>query len=525
MKNRNGRRFCLGFQWDTASWEDAPAWIDSLFGLLGGQRVHWNLSVSKRRPSLIKALRTRVEAKGDMISAIGFAGACHPLLNLDELEKELSWLLKNPWETGITDQMDLRPTILIPRMADLARPDAWKLYCKHGFALIGIGGLSGSPLIPVGGCFTVTRLRIASGENPNRTSRQLRRLLATRGDIFVLLDLSGLKDAGPLESIIGELSDRERFSLITEVEHSTTASAPPPGAFCADWSSLPLPTLHSRLDAIAGIARKKKKKNEEYCELLSALGREEAVPSPDSGRAEGSANAMRLVAHMQGEVTLAGRAFDVRLHGGRFHGITRRGVDLLPAISARSYVRVDRTTTHFKTRSSFSFEGEDGTGLREELGFGGQDGALLSIEYSFRDDTPFLQISVEICYPRMADGATVEEYAPFGLVLKELARGEEATVEASAPDGSASSIGLSGNGSVVLPGAEHRVKLAGGGCIVLCYAPREARRWGIPSFRVIRVRGRRLLEVNPFGSYAPTAGAALGGKRETFCLLLGVEEA
>jgi hypothetical protein len=229
---------------------------------------------------------------------------------------------------------------------------------------------------------------------------------------------------------------------------------------------------------------------------------------------------------MLGEVALAGTAFDVRLNGGRFYGLTRRGVDLLPAMPARSYVRIDRTITHFKTRSSFSFEGEDGTGLREELGFGGQDSASLNVEYSFRDDSPLLTIDVDVCFPLLADGAVVDEYAPFGLVLRELAKGETATVEARAPDESTSSVTLSGSdGWVALPGAEHTVKLAAGGSAVLRYAPRDARRWGIPFFRIVRVRGKRFLEVNPFGSYAPTAGAALSRRREKFSLLLGVEEA
>ena len=94
MKRRNGRRVCLGFQWDAGSWEDAPLWCDYLFTRLDRQRVHWNLPAFppdgpvRKRASLAKSLHDRIERSGDALASMGFSGACHPLLNLDELEEK-----------------------------------------------------------------------------------------------------------------------------------------------------------------------------------------------------------------------------------------------------------------------------------------------------------------------------------------------------------------------------------------------------------------------------------------------------
>jgi hypothetical protein len=235
---------------------------------------------------------------------------------------------------------------------------------------------------------------------------------------------------------------------------------------------------------------------------------------------------MRLVAHMLGDVALAGSDFDVKLSGGRFCGITRRGSWLLPPRAAVSYLCVRGRTTPFRTLSSFSFEGENGTGLREELGIEGKDGGALSIEYSFRDDSPLLSVTAEITYPRFAAAHMVEEYAPLAITLASLPKGENVTLEAIAPDESAASITLSEkSGWVLLPGAVHRMARADGGWIHLRFSARDGKRWGIPFFRVVKARGGRFLEMNPFGSYAPVPAAVLAGKRESFSLLLGLRDA
>ena len=129
-----------------------------------------------------------------------------------------------------------------------------------------------------------------------------------------------------------------------------------------------------------------------------------------------------------------GRDFDVKLSGGRFCGITQHGSWLLPSRPALSYLRMQGRTTPFRTLSSFSFEGENGTGLREELGIEGENGTRLSIEYSFCDDSPLLSVNAEISYPRLGAARVVEEYAPLAIALAQLPKGGSVTIEAIAPD-------------------------------------------------------------------------------------------
>ena len=135
---------CLGFRWDASSWETVPSLWDTLFTWLGERKVHWNLPAlpaetpARRKASIVKTLLSRIESRGDTVTAMGYSGSPHCLLSLDELDRELSWGLKNPWGTGISDLMGLRPTILVPRVADLGRSAAWELYSEHGFRLVGV---------------------------------------------------------------------------------------------------------------------------------------------------------------------------------------------------------------------------------------------------------------------------------------------------------------------------------------------------------------------------------------------------
>ena len=162
---------------------------------------------------------------------MGFSGACHPLLNLDELDKELSWGLKNPWGTGLTDVLNLRTRVLIPRVADLVRPGALKLYAERGFTLVGICDV---PAHGSGACgdgfFKAIRFDVASAGSADPDLRSIRRLISSAEDVFVLLDLTGLAATGPLELLTEELigpllgSDSFSFSLIAD------SSTPPPPA-------------------------------------------------------------------------------------------------------------------------------------------------------------------------------------------------------------------------------------------------------------------------------------------------------
>ena len=532
----NGRQVCLGFLWDPASWEIVPSLWDFLFEWLGERRVHWNLPALpgqtsvRKKASIARTLRSRIESRGDGVTALGYSGSPHSLLSLDELDRELSWGLKNPWGTGIVDLLGFRPAILIPRVVDLARPGAWNLYGEHGFRLVGVfpEAWDRLPQAPVG-CLSFLRVRVSSCTPKSPEARCVRRLLGSSSDVRLQLDLSGISDAAALQSLLEDPPGifGGRLPLLSPLPEPAAELPPKPAAALRrlDWSPLSVPGLHSVLDETAGMSRKKRKKNEEYDALLNRLGSTADGTARADSESRDPHRQLRLVAHMLGEVSLTGSHFDVRIRGGRFCGVTRQGKDLMPLHPALSFIRMGKSLWSFKTLSSFSFESERGTGLREELGLDGKDGALIRIEYAFREDSPLLSINLEVRFPDLPAGAQVDEYAPIEIALRTLKKGEPAAIEVSAPDGSSSSVEVSEkSGTVFAPGAWHRIRRPDGGWIVLQFSS-AGHTWGLPSFRVARARGGRILEMNPFGSYLPAPGSLLSGRCARFSLSLGLEDA
>jgi hypothetical protein len=534
------RQVCLGFQWDPSSWETVPLLWGSLFELLGDRNVHWNLPAMpgdtpvRRRAAALKTLRGRIESRADVVTAMGYSGSPHCLLSLDELDRELSWGLKNPWGTGLADLMDIRPAILIPRVADLGRAGAWKLYAEYGFRLVGVfpEPHDRPPPAPAG-CLPFLKVDAASCVPGSPELRRVRRLLGQPSSVFVLVDLSGSPDPAVLHALLEGPSGLfgGRAAAFTHLPDPAVELPAKPAAALRrlDWSPLSIPRLHSILDDTGALSRKKRKKTEEFDSLLKRLGSSGRDLAQRDGRVAQDGTdprrQMHLLAHMLGEVSLAGSLFDVHLHGGRFCGVTRQGRDLMPLQAAQSFIRSGRSLWTFRTLSSFSFESERGTGLREELGVDGKDGTRILVEYAFREDSPLLTVSLEARFPGFPPGAQVDEYAPIAIALRTLKKGETAAVDVSAPDGSGTSVEISEeSGSLFVPGALHRIRRPDGGWIVLEFAS-AGRAWGLPSFRVARARGSRFLEANPFGSYLPLPGSALGGMSARYSFRLGLEDA
>ena len=500
-------------------------------------KVLWNIPAIpsdiavRKKAAILKPIRSRIEASGDAVTAMGFSGASHPLLNIDELEREVSWGLRNPWATGVTDVLGIRPRTMVPRVADVLRPAAWKLYADHGFGLIGI---SPDPVArrpeAAAGCRLFTCIAVSSWTPGSTAAQRLRRQLSSSPEVFLLLDLSGVKDPEAVRLVLaapaGVFGGRQpEFSPFDE---PTEALPSGPPARCArlDWSPLSPAGLRAALAGTAGVSRKKRKKNEEYDSLLGRMGSVGDGAAPGAARPHDPRRQLRLVAHMLGDVSLAGSGFDVRLQGGRFSGIMRQGRELMPVRPARSFVRARGSLWQYRTVSSFSFESDHGTGLREELRIDGREDSVVSIEYSFRDDSPLLSIALEIQFPELPLGAAVDEYAPLALPLRLLKRGESATIEIAAPDGSTSSVEVSEEtGSLFAPGAQHRIRRGDGGWIVLHFSTPGGSAWGLPSFSVTRNRGTRVLEANPFGSFTPQPGRTVSGRHECFSLRLGLEDA
>jgi hypothetical protein len=94
-----------------------------------------------------------------------------------------------------------------------------------------------------------------------------------------MLDLSGLTDKGPLEYavevLLGPLMERGdgAFSILPYPPRPAEGGAGPAPGSHPDWSPIPNPLLRTRIEAASGYARRKRKKTEEYHDLLFLLAR------------------------------------------------------------------------------------------------------------------------------------------------------------------------------------------------------------------------------------------------------------
>ena len=414
---------------------------------------------------------------------MGCTGACQPVLGLGELDREIAWGLRNPWSTGLVDVLEQRPVAAVPRLVDLERPGAAEPFLRHGLRLVGIAD---------GGPFVVTAhhgLRVfpyarvpVPGVGRTRLDADLRRLLASDGDVFVMLDLAALPPApGAAAPLIETLAERvlgcgRRVVPLAEVALDAQQYADRQAVSGAgSWRLFPAIPLRRRIASVERARQKRRRHAEETRDLLARLSA--ATPDPPSPPPEAPRRYTDrgLIAHMQGETTLAGAAFDVCLAGGRFCGLVRGREALTPQRPAGSWVRAGGRTIAARGRSAFSFEGDGGTGLREDLVL--EPGGSLVVDYAFRADDAVLTVEGSWIFPGLSAGAVVEEWAPLVLALADLAPGQDIGVDFEAPDGSTgASVLAERDGWRTVAGSRFRVKA--GDREVLLEARGGAPAWG-----------------------------------------------
>jgi len=531
-----GRRLLVGVQWDAACWTRAPLLVDRILRLLHGVPLHWNLPAfpsDEADPSpLAEVLRERLASAGDSLIAMGCTGACQPVLGLAELDREVAWGLRNPWSTGIVDVLGKRPSAIAPRLADLDRPGAAALFLRRGLALVGTAAAH-RPLSFAGHygvrVFPFTRLPLA-GAGRASLDADLRRLLAIAGDVFLMIDLGALPAAPAAASpLIESFAERVLGSGRTVVTLADAALGgelrQPAGgratAETAEWRNFPAALVRRRLEAAESLRRRKRKPTDETRELLALLSAATREPEAPTSIAPKRHADRGLIAHMQGETTLSGETFDVRFAGGRFCGLVRGRESLTPARPAVSLLRVDGRTLAARGRSAFSFEGDDGTGLREDLAI--EPGGSVVVDYAFRGDHPFLAVEASFTFPTLPPEAVVEEWTPFAFALAEASPGREASVAFETPDGSTGTcLVAEGDGWRPAAGSIFRVK-AGAAEIELTSGSGGIPAWGVFLFRIARAGpGRRVLEVSPFGTAGPVPAAALAGTSATRGFTIGL---
>jgi hypothetical protein len=531
-----GRRLLVGVQWDAACWTRAALVADRILRVLHGVPLHWNLPAfppaDAGASTLAEVLRERLASAGDSLIAMGCTGACQPALGLVELDREIAWGLRNPWSTGLVDVLGRRPAAIAPRLADLDRPGAAALCLHHGLALVGTAAgdlplsFSGHYGVRV---FPYTRLPL-EGTSRSSLDADLRRLMAIAGDVFVMIDLAALPPAPAAAALLIETL-AERFlgsgrTVVPLAEAALDAETRQPAdgrasADTAEWRLFPPMVLRRRLEVAEDLRRRRRRRSDEMRDLLALFSAATPEPPmPAASRAQRHAD-RGLIAHMQGEATLSGDTFDVHLAGGRFCGLARGREPLTPSRPAFSHLRVNGRTLAVRGRSAFSFEGDDGTGLREDLAI--EPGGSLVVDYAFRGEQTFLAVDAAFTFPSLSPGAVVDEWTPFAFALAEVPPGREVPIAFEAPDGSAGTcLVAERDGWRPAAGSIFRVK-AGAAEIVLTTGGDGRGAWGLFLFRIAKAgAGRRVLEASPFGTVGPVPAASLTGASGSFGFTIGL---
>ena len=90
--------------------------------------IHWNFPtfvLSEPGYQVWYRFTDSFAEERDAILPMGFAGLHHPMLQLDELRRELDWGFSNPMASD--DPLGIRSSVLLCRTPDLCRPQALSL--------------------------------------------------------------------------------------------------------------------------------------------------------------------------------------------------------------------------------------------------------------------------------------------------------------------------------------------------------------------------------------------------------------
>lgn len=252
-----------------------------------------------------------------------------------------------------------------------------------------------------------------------------------------------------------------------------------------------------------------------------------------SGFEESSAPTRGLHAEMPGEVLMEEPGFSVRFDRGELREIHNRTGQNLLAGPTRPFMELDGEEIIPQRIGSFSFQDDPIRGMRDTLEFRSPRFAApgrLVRDYFFLAGDPRLCISYFASYPLFRNGRAVNRYSLGELPLAPVEDEEEVSVRCGYPDGNGSELVLSEPGRYLLYGCRFSFATPRGELSlefgeyqeVVHELPVEIR----SLTRGKRKRGwggsdeKRLLLINPGGSYTPCRTEAISGVKEQFSLIL-----
>lgn len=488
-----------------------PSPLSALIPLLPDAPVHWNLRsclLSGADGPAWRAFLEELEQRRplDRVVALGFAGAPHPPLQVEELRREVDWGLHPPGDQGRCFRP--MPGVLAPEAADFLRPEALWLYATKGLRRLiapAAGGWSAGAQILVEG---VPLQVLYSHDVPEVAAQRVGRLVARTGGLLCLR--ADPCDGDRLRALLSRLASRTRLTFAALDE--ALDLAPAEAAALPEWSSDP--AFRDRAASVSS-SRTRRQGSDETAGVLQVLAGLRTVPGPARCLEAFPAARRENTAEMMGAISLSDGALSAHFDSGRLSGFSWNGRFVTPPEPSRSYAGAPARARPLDVAAAYALEAERLRGLRSLCRLAG-DPATLTLEYFFVEDCRFLLVSGRMRYPlrRGLEAMTPLEVAaavvgPEGLSVHVLSKGEAATRVRVTGD----------TGPLCLSGSLFWFEGDEGGLMVgfppLKEPPRESMR-----LRVLRVGSQNLLFASFFSSRDPSPSFA--AKEELFSLYFGV---
>ena len=545
---------CLGIRWSDPDFAKTASATEYLLQSLDNSfyrrdlPVHWLIPPCpflecrhKELNNIILEIRTRMKTLKDIPVAAGYTGTCLPLLSYDEMEKEISWTITNPWKSGLKDQFEVVPEILIPGITVSVEKDNINLYLDNGFKYIGVNTL----FPPV---YDNTENNISffcyhdlySFSSLSALKKRIKWLLQKKIlNLFFILDISPELNDNTLKSMwqnfikIPDWLAKQYTVAFTTLNKSGTVNRHSHGdCFSRPFSLENSPGLRNKLLTADQYKIKKDKKQEDYRSLLIALSNSHLPEEkkPEAGKNEKGSREIFPPADrisdctMQGNTILAGSDFAGNFHNGKLYNLQdKQEKNLLAGEMARSYIKILKKEYQFQNLSSFSVGGEYTRGLRESLKIEIpeqiHEGTQIT-EYIFIDDFPYLIVSSRIKYPVLDLGTIITAIAPFEIPLFYI---DKAIQILALTPGSTRTYTLDpAHDLYTIPANLVSIPGETGNNILFGFPPEKNSTLGIMEFKIKRCKKQHLLVINLFGTYSPLAAKQFNKTTEIFSFYIGV---
>jgi hypothetical protein len=530
----------LGLRINTASVQDVCIKSEKILNELDKNNLNiklaWNFACcplleenTKEMDNLLIEIKTRIKAKNDTVIPIGYTGALHPFLNVDEIKKELRWSIHNEQGTGIKDIFNISPDILFPVIPELNRKEIMQVYKETGFSYIGIPQkqVHINPFnikndTPVNLISFIEYYNYADFQFSSKLKRIFRQ---QENNLIIMLcfrpSFYENKDEFDL-SVLTLLNTIEKYFNINFCSFESINNISADSYKELSFYDLPsYPDIRRRgLNAV-----KYRKKDNTYKDVLNIFNplltiktNKEPKPLKNSFH-----NSRQNVSSMHGDIILYGNNFTVHFSNGQFSGITKKGKEITVRKKSKSYITVSGRKHKYRLLNAFSIEGERTRGLRSSLAvkIGKYDFNFQS-DYIFIDDFPYLIVASYIDYPNIENNSVLEQIVPIEIPLFYFDGNVE--IFSIFPDKSKSNYFISQKSDyVVATGSTFFFKNNDTG-IVFGYPKDKAPSISTCQIKIKRERKKYLLSINPFGSYIYNDMEYFRNKKEIFSFYLGISE-